>query len=264
VVAFVDGRRRSVPELRAGDEVYRPWEEAMEREVTAGTEGEPLCLGRLAERPHTVTLDVPAGHEEEPVTAPSGEPVGAVVRAWGDLQGRLEVRAEAVDRNLFRLTATIANETPWEGANAPRGDVVRRAFMSTHTILRVRGGEFVSLLEPPQIYEAAARSCANTGTWPVLVGEPGERHTMLSSPIILYDYPQVAPESPVSFFDTTEIDELLALSVMTLSDAEKAEMRETDPRAREILQKTESLTPEELMSLHGSIRSMQTLRRDER
>ncbi len=32
----------------------------------------------------------------------------------------------------------------------------------------------------------------------MLVGEEGERNTMLSSPIILYDYPQIAAESPGS------------------------------------------------------------------
>ena len=34
---------------------------------------------------------------------------------------------------------------------------------------------------------------------------------MLSAPIILYDYPQIAPESPGDLFDLTEIDELLTL-----------------------------------------------------
>ncbi|MBV9280000.1 MAG: hypothetical protein JOZ41_07965, partial [Chloroflexi bacterium] len=100
-------------------------------------------------------------------------------------------------------------------------------------------------------------------TWPVLAGRPGERHLLLSSPIILYDYPQIAPESPGNLFDTTEIDELLTLSVMALTDEEKREMRESDPRAREILDRTESLSPEQLMKLHGAIRSLQPARRDE-
>ena len=49
----------------------------------------------------------------------------------------------------------------------------------------------------------------------MLVGEEGERDTMLSSPIILYDYPQIAPESPGSLFDGTEIDEILSLRILT-------------------------------------------------
>jgi hypothetical protein len=122
-------------------------------------------------------------------------------------------------------------------------------FCSTHTILRVQGGEFVSALEPE-----AAEACRNEGTWPVLVGEPGDRHTMLSSRIILEEYPRVAPESPGDLFDGGEIDQLLTLNILGLTDEEKAEMRATDPRAREILDRTEALTPEELMRLHGMVR----------
>ena len=41
-----------------------------------------------------------------------------------------------------------------------------------------------------------------------------------------------------------------------LSDEEKAEMRASDPRAAEIIDRSEALTPEELMRLHGTIREM--------
>ena len=82
----------------------------------------------------------------------------------------------------------------------------------------------------------------------MLVGEHGDRDTMLSSPIILPDYPEIAPESPGDLFDASEIDEMLVLNILSLTDAEKQEMRESDPRAREILERTESLTEEELMA----------------
>ena len=67
-------------------------------------------------------------------------------------------------------------------------------------------------MDPPEGYAEATAACSNIGTWPVLVGEKekGEAGTMLSSPIILYDYPEIAPESPGEFFDGTEIDEILA------------------------------------------------------
>jgi hypothetical protein len=77
---------------------------------------------------------------------------------------------------------------------------------------------------------------------------------MLASPIILEDHPQIAPESPGDFFDGGEIDQLLVLNTLALTDDEKAEMRATDPRTREILDRVESLTPEELMQLHGRTR----------
>jgi hypothetical protein len=130
------------------------------------------------------------------------------------------------------------------------------SFVSTHTILQVNHGTFISLMDPPEALKAMAQGCQNLRTWPVMVGNESESDTMLSSPIILYDYPQIAPESPGSLFDGTEIDEILTLRIMTLTDEEKEEMRQGDERAREILERTESLSPEQFMKLHGVIRSM--------
>ena len=79
---------------------------------------------------------------------------------------------------------------------------------------------------------------------------------MLSSPIILYDYPQIAPESPGDLFDGTEIDEILSLRILTMTEEEKSEMRRTDLRAREILERTEGLRPEHFMRLHGVLRAI--------
>ena len=112
-----------------------------------------------------------------------------------------------------------------------------------------------SRFPPDQISELAA-SCKNLGTWPVLVGEPGERDTLLSSPIILYDYPQIAPESVGDLFDGTEIDEILSLRIMTLTDEEKREMSQSDERARQMLERTETLPVEQLMKLHGVLRNL--------
>jgi len=267
---------RFVEELRVGGQVYRPWEEAMEREVVVGS----VRLGDLIARGHSCAIDVPAGSAEEPLRDPGGDVAGALVRAWKTLRGTVEIAAEpvatdavdAVDAALaapaYRLTVRITNTTPWawpqrENDGRTRAAALRHTFVSTHTILRVRDGEFVSLLEPPMEYQEAARGCANVKTWPVLVGDPGERQMLLSSPIILYDYPQIAPETPGDLFETTEIDELLTLSIMTLTDEEKREMRESDVRGREILERTEALTSEQLMKLHGAIHGLQPARREE-
>jgi hypothetical protein len=96
----------------------------------------------------------------------------------------------------------------------------------------------------------------NRHTFPVLVGEPGQRDVMLSSPIILYDHPQIAPESPGDLFDSTEIDEILTLRILTLTDEEKREARATDERARRILDRSEAIPPEIFERLHGAVRSM--------
>jgi len=130
--------------------------------------------------------------------------------------------------------------------------------VSTHTILSVRSGRFVSLIDPPESDKQAAEECQNIGTWPVLAGDPQADDQLLSSPIILYDYPRVAPESPGDLFDGTEIDQLLTLNILALSDEDKAEMRATDHRARVILERTESLTARHFMRLHGTLRERET------
>jgi hydrogenase maturation protease len=54
-----------------------------------------------------------------------------------------------------------------------------------------------------------------------------------------------------------EIDEILALRVLTLTDEEKAEARGTDPRAAGILDRVDAMPPEVWSRLHGAIRSLQ-------
>jgi hypothetical protein len=247
------GALEFVDELRVGGERYLAWEEAAEREVVIPS----LGLADL-ETPMRAMISVPAGIEEEPLADDGGELVGALVLSWRSLEGTVEVEAEPVREGLFRLTVKVMNTTPWRGQN--REETLEQTLVSTHTILKVEGGEFVSLMDPPEELKRLAQECENVKTWPVLAGEEGDRHTILSSPIILYDYPQIAPESPGDLFDGGEIDQLLTLSILSLTDEEKDEARATDPRAREILDRSESLTGEDLMGLHGAVRSFQTLR----
>ena len=243
-----------VEELRVGGELHLPWDEATEREIAVGR----FELSELLDSPEQVGIDIPAGSTEEPLAEPTGEIVGSLVRTWRTLRGAVEVEAEPLREGLFRVTVRITNTTLWEGED--RESTLKQTFVSTHTALEVEGGEFVSLMDPPEELREAVQECENLKTWPVLVGEEGERNMLLSAPIILYDYPQIAPESPGDLFDGTEIDQLLIFNVLTLTDEEKEEMRASDPRAREILERTESLSPEELMNLHGAIREFRMLR----
>jgi hypothetical protein len=247
------GRLEFVDELRVGGERYLAWEEADEREVVASG----LGLADL-ETPMRAAISVSAGIEEEPLADDGGDVVGALVRSWRSLEGTVEVEAEHLRGGLFRFTVKVMNTAPWSGQN--REETLEQTFVSTHTILKVEGGEFVSLMDPPKELKRLAEECENVKTWPVLAGEEGDKHTILSSPIILYDYPQIAPESPGDLFDGGEIDQLLTLSILSLTDEEKEEARATDPRAREILDRSESLTEEDLMGLHGTVRGFQTLR----
>jgi len=236
----VDASGEELDELSVGDERHLTWEEAVEREAALDAlELDELTAG------HRVPISIAAGSETEPLGSE-----GAVVRSWQGLQGSLIVSAEPLGPTLYRITARVENSTPWTGG--PREAALRRTFCSAHTTLHaLDGGAFVSQTDPPPFLREAADACTNQGTWPVLVGEAPERHTVLSSPIILEDHPRIAPESPGDLFDGGEIDQLLILNILQLTDEEKAEARASDPRVREILDRSEALSPEELMRLNG-------------
>jgi len=166
----------------------------------------------------------------------------------------IEVEAMLVDRELYKLRVTISNTSSYHGAT--REEALRHSLISAHSILAIDRAEFISLLDPPGELRDIAGDCKNIGTWPVLVGEDGQRDAMLSSPIILYDYPKIAPESPGALFDGTEIDEILTLRILTLTDEEKLEIGRSDERARLILERTESMPAEQFMKMHGVVRSL--------
>lgn len=233
-----------VDELEVGGERYTTWEEAVEREIDLP----PLPIKELAR-----------GASRAPIAIDGGSTVqelgdgAALVRTWHRLEGGVEAAAEPVDAaGTWRVSVQIENTTPC--ASRSREEALAQTFCSTHTTLLAHRAKFVSLADPPEALKEAAATCRNLGTWPVLVGDPGRRDTVLSSPIILEDYPRVAPESPGDLFDGGEIDQLLVLNILALTDEEKAEMAASDPRAKEILERTQALTPDQLMALHGTIR----------
>ncbi|MCG5218645.1 hypothetical protein [Streptosporangium sp. KLBMP 9127] len=225
-------------------------EEATERE-TAVT---GLGLAELLGGPARVEIDIPAGEDVEWLTDAGGRRVAAALRRWEAVRGHVEVHADLLRPGLCRLTVRVANTTGWHGAS--RAEALKRTLVSAHTVVSTGGGRFVSLMDPPEDLRAFADGCRNLGTWPVLVGGEDERHTMLSSPIILYDHPRISPESPGDLFDATEIDQLLTLSVLALTEEEQREIREGDPRGRAILDRCAALSPEQLMRLHGTMREV--------
>ncbi len=176
-----------------------------------------------------------------------------LVRSWEPIDGSVECRTSRLDDALQRVSVRIANESM--AAESSRDAGLRRALLACHVVLRVRDGAFVSTIDPPAQLAFAAQGCRSEGLWPVLVGTPPARDTMLASPIILEEYAQIAPETPCDFFDGAEVGELLAQSILALSDEEKEEMRATDPRVREMLERVESMTDAELAQLHGALRA---------
>jgi hypothetical protein len=169
----------------------------------------------------------------------------------GRLHGSLEVSAFALGNGVFRLRLTLRNES--NSPSTERTAALPDTLIAAHLLLGVSDAEFISQLDPPRELASEAQACQQRGLWPVLAGAPGSKSAMLASPIILYDYPQIAPESRADSCDATEIDEILLLRVLTLSDAEKRELASGDPRARAILARAEALSAKELFSLHGRL-----------
>jgi hypothetical protein len=238
----------SAPEVQS-------WNEPVERTVELH-----LQLNEILDRARTTAFEFPSSVEV--INLPDEGVVERIRKTQLPVAGRIRISAEQVqDSEVFRLTAEVVNAT-FYAKGSDRTPALLSCFVSAHTILSVSDGEFISLLDPPQHLHEAAAACKNIGLYPVLVGEPGEHDVTLSSPIILYDYPQVAPESAGDFFDATEMDEMLTLRVMTLTDDEKREMRTSDDRVRELLERTERTAREQLARTHGAVRSLRPIKDD--
>jgi hypothetical protein len=249
--ATAPGSFRPVEFMDVGGELLVAWDEGIEREIMVPG----IALLDLLQGERRIDFDLPEGSEVEELQE-EGEVRGRIVRRRFPVSIVILLRAERVE-GLLRLRVRIENRTPWpEGTPSGREEALRRSLLSAHTLLAVADGAFVSLLEPPEAAAEAAAGCANLRTWPVLVGPERSRDLVLSSPILLYDYPAVAPESQGDLCDATEIDEILTLRIMTLTDEEKREAKGTDPRARRIVERADSIPDEILERLHGAVRSL--------
>lgn len=254
---------RLVPSLEVGGSILQTWQEAIEREVVSEFD---LRENKL----EPVSFSFPSSTSVEAVPGDEfDKPVGLILRTQQAVEGLIEIGTENLDAQTadgkrpglqpMRITIRIHNRTAFPNAELrTRDEALMCSCVSTHTILEVENGAFVSLLDPPGSYKDAAAGCTNIGTYPVLVGEDGDHDCLLSSPIILYDYPQIAPESAGDLYDGTEIDEILTLRIMTLTEEEKREMRSADVRARQLLERTEAMPAEQLMRLHGVMKKSGT------
>jgi hypothetical protein len=226
-----------LPQPRTGSDLTDPsldWDEAIERT----SEHCDLCLSALLSASLTLHIEPTA-----------------------ELTASLSLHARSLPSGacILRLELQNISLLP-SGGEARRDEALPQSLVSAHVLLGVTGGEFISLLEPPDLYVADAEACTNTGVFPVLAGDEPDHSMLLLSPIIMYDYPKTSPESAGDFFDGTEMDEMLTLRVLTLTDAEKEEMRNGDPRARHILERTEALTGEEMLKAHGIVRPIREIR----
>ncbi|WP_103759625.1 hypothetical protein [Streptomyces sp. SM10] len=238
-----DGSPAPVASFRVGGESVLTWDEAVEREIT-------LPVGALTQS-YDERHTVPGGEDIEELRDAEGTRIGRIVRRREELTVRIRTFAEA-DDGFVRLSVAVGNEHPHTAAD--KDAAIRASLIGTHVIVQARGSTFVSLLDPPADAAAAAARCRQRRCWPVLAGAKGSADTVLGAPIILYDHPEIAEQSPGALFDATEIDEILTLRVMTMTDQEKAEARATDPRAREIVDRCDAMSAADLQRLHGLLR----------
>lgn len=242
-----------------GDDVV-PWDEAVEQEWVFSLSVAALLAG---EQVHPI--DISGGQDVERVAG------GRVVRTRHPLTARLRCHAERLGERdggadgrdgqaVVRISVTLTNTCPVDCETFDRARALRHSLISAHTVMTLTGGEFMSMTDPPAWALDDARHCVNDHTWPVLIGPEGEHETMLSSPIILSDYPRVDPRSRGDFYDACEIDELLMLRTLTLTDEEKRAVRATDDRARQLLDRVHELPAKFMAELHGTVSYLDSTR----
>jgi hypothetical protein len=246
-----DGEFVEAGELELDGQRHLTFDEAVPQEFDVAV--------RLDDPEHTELITVPGGEDTEPLG-----PGARVVRTRWPLAARvrLAISDAAAPFPLRRLRVDVENAVTDEPTGVPRAEVLRRCLIATHCLLSVRDGVFVSLLDPPAWAHVAAKECTNLHTFPVLAGDNGGRDVVLSSPIIMYDHPGVAPESPGDLHDACEIDEILTLRTLTLTDEEKREARATDPRAKAIVDRADVMPKEVFARLHGAVRSLRPVPED--
>ncbi|MBT2468647.1 hypothetical protein J7E97_12350 [Streptomyces sp. ISL-66] len=256
--ALPDGSFEGVAELHLDDRVLVPWDEGAEERVELS-----LTLGELTEEGAVFPFERPAREDIETVAGADGEVVGRLVLRTEPIEGCVRLRAVELDGpyRVLKLTAVVENTNPWIPAaeDDDREAALPRSLVAAHLLLGLSGGSFLSMTDPPEWAKGAVAACANRHTWPVLAGEPGRADVVLSSPIILEDHPAIAPESIGAMYDSTEIDEILALRTAALTDQEKREARGTDPRAAAVIDLAESMPPEVLERLHGAVRALREI-----
>ncbi|MFI6985560.1 hypothetical protein ACIBSV_44350 [Embleya sp. NPDC050154] len=246
-----DGGFAAVDALELPDRVLVPWDEGVEERVE-------LVLPVAASAGAGLVLPFDrAEHEETEDVELDDRVCGRLVRRRARIEGEIRVRTTEIPGpyRTLKLTVEVANTSGWKpDPGVDRDAALPYALVSAHVLLGLDTGSFLSMTDPPEWATGAAASCANLRTWPVLVGERDD--VVLSSPIILEDHPQVAPESPGALYDATEIDEILALRTSALTEREKREARGTDARAGAAVDLVDSLPPEVWDRLHGTVRAL--------
>jgi hypothetical protein len=267
-VRCLQAQHRSVEALQPADGTFMPvdylevdgtlhvdWDEAVDQVIDVT----PLSFFPPRSTGLEMGFSLESGTDTEEVESADGSVIGRFVRRREPVRGVIRVTIDTPDpqARFVKVAVTVENTTEWGQCSLRRDDAMGHSLVAVHTMLAIDGGRFVSLLDPPDDACAAASTCRSDGSYPVLIGD---EDVVLASPIILYDHPEVAPQSPGDLYDSLEIDEILALRVMTLTDAEKSEARGTDARAAAIIDRCDDMSAETLSQLHGQMREVETFR----
>jgi hypothetical protein len=230
------------------DPRYTPFEEGVPRQIDASVALEDVLVGE-----QTIPVELPASREVD----------GPFLRECWTVRGRVLISAVDLPGPylVHRLRLDVVNDGVC-APDAPREEVLRTSLIAAHTVIAAESGAFLSMTDPPRWAKPFVDECRSEHTWPILAGPPERADLLLSSPIILHDHPQLAPESTINLFDGLENDEILTLRTLTLTDEEKAEARATDPRAAHIIDAVDAMPPEILERLHGAIRSLRPVGAD--
>lgn len=198
----------------------------------------PIGEGHRAE-PHRLTLPgmmvgalahTPVGKTQS-LDGPDGPP----------LEVRLSMSAQVTGKHRYEVVLRIENDTV-TSSGLDRAGALARSLLSTHPVLKVTGGSFISALEVP---------CGSVNTFPVLAGS--QDAAVVGAAIVLPDHPQIAPESQGGLFDSTEIEEALLLHLQVLSDEERAAIAQSDPAVREMLARADAVGSQDILALHGRV-----------
>ncbi len=114
----------------------QPWQEGTERDVLVP----PLSLSELPSNCVRRSFTFAATSEKD----------GIVLRKWEQIEGAIEVKTDDLGQGLFKIRARVFNTASLDDpTHTNRDRALMRSLVSAHTILSVEGGEFISLLDPP-------------------------------------------------------------------------------------------------------------------
>ena len=181
-----------VYELNLNEKSHQSGWQTIERKISSGD----IPVAYLADKRILLPFSFAENFESENIYDESGKIAGKKIARLSAIEGSVVIKAIPLEsiENVYRMVVFINNYTPvMNAANVSRDEIFRQSFLSTNTVLNALNGEFISLQNPGDKWKSLIAECENKDTWPILIEESNT--TLLSSPIIVYDYPKINPKS---------------------------------------------------------------------